>query len=134
MLALLMAKGYYMHDDWKVLVIDTSEGQLTFHVPPDFDTMSLPELDASVWDGHSTEVKWERVKNLVKSQDKKLVWVLVPESGTILRCEEISMELYFTDVVHKSEKGIFEIINDYPLIAELDDKKHVIQGVEIQEE
>ena len=65
MLALMMASKYYIDpkDGWKVLVIETKDGeQLTFHVPPDFNTYRLPEVDPSVWDGHTTEEKWKRVE------------------------------------------------------------------------
>lgn len=69
MLALLFCRGYYEPEDgngWKVLVLDTPAGQLTFHVPPDFPTYGKPELDPSEWDGHTTEEKWGRVKVQVR--------------------------------------------------------------------
>jgi hypothetical protein len=67
MLVLMLASGYYLHEGWKVLVINTSEGQLTFHVPPDFDTMGLPEIQPC-WDGHTTEEKWERIKQIIRKK------------------------------------------------------------------
>ena len=57
MLALLLARGYYWHEGWKVLVCDIPTGQLTFHVPKDFNTKDLPEIKPC-WDGHTTEEKW----------------------------------------------------------------------------
>jgi len=63
MLALMLANRYYIDPEngWKVLVIDIPEGQLTFHVPPDFDTHHLRKTEPC-WDGHTTTEKWERVK------------------------------------------------------------------------
>ena len=69
MLALMLADGYYWHDGWKVLVINSIEGQLTFHIPPDFDTFDLQEIEPC-WDGHTTQEKWVRVKLIIKNQNK----------------------------------------------------------------
>lgn len=66
MLALILADGWYIDPEnkWKVLVIYLPSGQLTFHVPPDFDTMKLRRI-APCWDGHTTAEKWERVKRFL---------------------------------------------------------------------
>ena len=61
MLALLYADGWYWHEGWKVLVIDSPAGQLTYHVPPDFDIGWLPEVSPQ-WDGSTTEQKHNRIK------------------------------------------------------------------------
>lgn len=71
MLALLLANicfdhslhaGWYVDpqnkDGWKV--ISMKEGKITFHVPPDFDCLGLPEIDPD-WDGHTVPEKWNKV-------------------------------------------------------------------------
>ncbi len=55
------------------------------------------------------------------------------DDGIELRCKELGIVLFFTDIIHKSKEGIYEIINDYPQIAELDDKKNEIKGIELGE-
>jgi hypothetical protein len=60
LLAATFARGYYWHEGWKVLVIDSPAGQLTYHVPPDFDIGRIPEIEPC-WDGHSTPEKHERI-------------------------------------------------------------------------
>lgn len=70
MLALLYADGWYWHDEWKVLVINSPAGQLTFHVPPDFDTFNLPQIKPC-WDGHTTEEKFNRIKRYLYFDEQK---------------------------------------------------------------
>lgn len=53
--------GWYRHegegfDGWS-RVISIYHGEMTFHVPDDFDLGFLPEI-APNWDGHTTEEKW----------------------------------------------------------------------------
>lgn len=69
MLALMMADRYYIdpENNWKVLVLFTPKGQLTFHVPPDFETYNLRKVEPC-WDGHTTEEKWDRVKEYLKER------------------------------------------------------------------
>jgi hypothetical protein len=52
--------------DWAVVYIDTPAGQLSWHIAPgDMDLFGHVELDSeTVWDGHSTEVKYERLRKL----------------------------------------------------------------------
>jgi hypothetical protein len=71
MLALLLANktdgsGWYCDENSKrnKRVISINHGQITFHVPDDFDLGDLPEIEND-WDGHSSEEKWSRVRNLI---------------------------------------------------------------------
>ena len=51
-------------DDWRnILVIETPEGQLTwhFHDSEMYLFEGLPYLHNYKWDGHSTEIKYERL-------------------------------------------------------------------------
>lgn len=63
-LALKYADGWYFdrennYPGWgRVLSIDC--GQITFHIPDDFDVGNLPEIKPN-WDGHTTEQKWRRI-------------------------------------------------------------------------
>lgn len=54
--------GYYVHGEWEgwSRVISLNNGEVTFHVPDDFDLGNLPRIDNN-WDGHTTEEKWNRV-------------------------------------------------------------------------
>lgn len=80
MLALLMAttvnaieenfgfshsNGWYFDTDnnWEgwLRVISLNHGQVTFHIPDDFDLGELPQIQPN-WNGHSTEEKWQYVK------------------------------------------------------------------------
>lgn len=57
--------GYHdpAEPDWAVVIIDGPEGQMSWHVSPDdmdlFGHVARSEVNA--WDGHSTEVKYERL-------------------------------------------------------------------------
>lgn len=56
--------GWYRHqgdgfDDWS-RVISLNGGEITFHVPDDFDLGDLPQIEPN-WDGHTTEEKWRRM-------------------------------------------------------------------------
>lgn len=65
-LALRYAQGWYFdlinnYLGWKrVLTLD--DGQLTFHIPDDFEVGDLKEVQPN-WDGHTTLQKWARVLN-----------------------------------------------------------------------
>jgi hypothetical protein len=52
--------GWYIHGEWEgwTRVISLFGGQVTFHVPDDFDLGDLPQIKSN-WDGHSTEEKWK---------------------------------------------------------------------------
>jgi hypothetical protein len=74
MLALLLANqaegsGWYYDEKAKGKkcdrVISINYGQLTFHIPKDFDVGNLPEI-ADDWDGHSKEEKWLRIRNMCR--------------------------------------------------------------------
>lgn len=54
--------GWYLHGEWEgwSRVISINGGQMTFHVPDDFDLGALPQI-ANNWDNHTTEEKWKRV-------------------------------------------------------------------------
>lgn len=54
--------------DWKVLTIDSPEGQWSWHISPDdldlFTHVRETGEDDEPWDGHTTEEKLERIKKL----------------------------------------------------------------------
>lgn len=55
--------GWYKHGEWPgwSRVVSLFNGQITFHVPDDFDIgEKLPKIEPN-WDGHSTADKWEKV-------------------------------------------------------------------------
>lgn len=41
-------------------VLSLEGGRITFHIPDDFPTGNLPEIERN-WDGHTTEEKWLRI-------------------------------------------------------------------------
>lgn len=50
------------YQTWRrVLTLDG--GEITFHIPDDFDVGNLPQVSPN-WDGHTTEEKWQRIMNL----------------------------------------------------------------------
>jgi hypothetical protein len=53
--------------DWAVVIIKTSEGQMSWHIAPD-DIDLFDHVDRSMWtwDGHSTEQKYERLARLTR--------------------------------------------------------------------
>lgn len=53
---------YDTENNWEgwMRVISISNGQLTFHIPDDFEIGTLPEIEPN-WDGHTTEAKWMSV-------------------------------------------------------------------------
>jgi hypothetical protein len=53
--------GWYTHGAWEgwSRVISLFGGAMTFHIPDDFEVGNLPEIEPN-WDGHSTELKWNR--------------------------------------------------------------------------
>jgi hypothetical protein len=62
MLALLYADAWYWHEGWKVLVINHRViGQLTYHVPPDFDVCELSEIKPC-WNRETTTEKHEKIR------------------------------------------------------------------------
>lgn len=44
-------------------VISINNGIITFHIPDDFDTGNLPQIEPN-WNGHTTKEKWENVMNI----------------------------------------------------------------------
>jgi hypothetical protein len=54
--------GWYMHGEWEgwSRVISLYNGQVTFHIPDDFDIGNLREIEPN-WDGHTTDQKWLKV-------------------------------------------------------------------------
>ncbi|MFB4276053.1 hypothetical protein ACBJ59_12215 [Nonomuraea sp. MTCD27] len=55
--------------DWPVIYITTPHGQMSWHVAPDdldlFPHVPMLEVDAGpVWDGHTTDEKYERLRAL----------------------------------------------------------------------
>lgn len=63
-LALKYADGYYRdiennYPGW-LRVMSLEGGKITFHIPDDFDVGNLPQIEPN-WDGHSTELKWQRI-------------------------------------------------------------------------
>lgn len=65
--------------DWPVLYIDSPKGQLTWHISPDdlwlFAHVPVKREDMPRWDGHSTEEKYQRLRDLVRdlANEKGLV-------------------------------------------------------------
>lgn len=61
--------SHWTYDDsashWPVAVIDTPEGQLSWHISLD-DVALFPAMDyiLDLWDGHSTEEKYARLSRL----------------------------------------------------------------------
>ncbi|MNW28181.1 hypothetical protein D3C74_49990 [compost metagenome] len=56
--------GWYYDTDnnwegWK-RVISLFDGRATFHIPDDFDTGKLPQIEPN-WNGHSTVEKWTEI-------------------------------------------------------------------------
>lgn len=55
--------------DWAVVIIDTPTGQMSWHVSPDdTDLFALvrPTSTGDLgWDGHTTEEKYERMRQLI---------------------------------------------------------------------
>jgi len=53
--------GWYVHGEWEgwSRVISLFDGQMTFHIPDDFDLGNLPQVEPN-WDGHGTMDKWLR--------------------------------------------------------------------------
>lgn len=41
-------------------VLSLEGGQITFHIPDEFDVGTLPQIEPN-WDGHTTEEKWRRI-------------------------------------------------------------------------
>lgn len=76
-LVALMATAYPSHigatdpaePDWKVVVIDTPAGQMSWHISPDdldlFRHVRPTRPDDAPWDGHSTDEKYARVRRLI---------------------------------------------------------------------
>lgn len=67
MLALRYADGWYNDDEsnfpgWK-RVLSLEGGKITFHIPDDFAVGNLLQIRPN-WDGHTTEQKWRRIREL----------------------------------------------------------------------
>ncbi len=61
--------------DWPILMIDTPEGQVSWHLKADDMPDGMPEYRGE-WDGHSTAEKYERLGRIVGGQyapDRPLV-------------------------------------------------------------
>lgn len=64
--------GYHdpAEPDWAVVIIDLPTGQASWHVAPDdmdlFGHVAISSVNT--WDGHSTEVKYERLRKLTERQ------------------------------------------------------------------
>jgi len=63
--------------DWNnVVIIDLPTGQISFHVglrdclPSQFET--LPKYTGE-WDGHTTDAKWERVRELIRLMEMERI-------------------------------------------------------------
>ncbi|MFI1021275.1 WDGH domain-containing protein [Streptomyces olivaceus] len=58
--------------DWPVLFVQTPRGQMSWHISPD-DTDLFEHVPVrageSVWDGHTTEEKYERLRQLTADRD-----------------------------------------------------------------
>lgn len=57
---------------WPVIYIDTVEGQLSWHIcPDDMDLFKHVRVESDtnkiIWDGHTTEEKYARIVELIKS-------------------------------------------------------------------
>lgn len=57
--------GWYLHGEWDgwSRVVSLENGQITFHVPDDFDLGNLPQIEPN-WNGHTTEEKWNYVMKI----------------------------------------------------------------------
>lgn len=57
--------GYFdsAEPEWAVVIIDLPTGQASWHVSPDdMDLFGhVPRSEVNTWDGHSTEVKYQRL-------------------------------------------------------------------------
>lgn len=53
---------------WGVVFIETRFGQMSWHIPPeDFDLFThVDRVDSYVWDGHTTEEKYQRLERLAE--------------------------------------------------------------------
>lgn len=62
-------------DDWPTIVIDTPQGQLSWHVPKEELSyyVKLPVQQESDWDGHTTEEKYERLWKVGRPQKVTVV-------------------------------------------------------------
>lgn len=47
------------YEGWR-RVLSLEGGEITFHIPDDFDVGDLRQIDPN-WDGHTTEEKWRRI-------------------------------------------------------------------------
>jgi hypothetical protein len=55
--------------EWPVVFVETPSGQMSWHISPsDVDLFShVARDDAYVWDGHSTDEKYDRMRVLTAS-------------------------------------------------------------------
>jgi len=57
--------------DWPVIYIESPEGQLSWHIAPHdveiFSHVKKVEPEEITWDGHSTELKYERILRLIRN-------------------------------------------------------------------
>lgn len=56
--------------DWPIVFIESPAGQLSWHVPREYALSRLSHLPwgANSWDGHSSELKYERLNKITTSQ------------------------------------------------------------------
>ena len=58
--------GYHdpSEPDWAVVIVEGPRGQMSWHVAPeDMDLFGhVRRTEENAWDGHSTELKYERLK------------------------------------------------------------------------
>lgn len=55
--------------DWLVVYVETPSGQMSWHIHPDDEDLfpNLQRCATYEWDGHTTETKYERMKELQNS-------------------------------------------------------------------
>ncbi len=55
--------------DWPVVYVETAAGQLSWHISADDLPLfsHVPRSDGAEWDGHSTELKYQRLDNLTRT-------------------------------------------------------------------
>lgn len=92
MVALRYADGWYYDtennwDGWK-RVLSLDNGQMTFHIPDDFNVGNLKQIEPN-WDGHSTEEKWARIDWLIGIDESIVLEKLTEDEikSILVECE-----------------------------------------------
>lgn len=61
-----------LEPDWAVVVVETPEGQMSWHIAPDdqglFNLVRRTKPTDRPWDGHTTEEKYERLSRLTRHE------------------------------------------------------------------